>query len=414
MKIPFARALVATLMSTLLISACTENADSPKAAVPPAPLKPTMTEAQMLANIGENIVAPQTLLLAERAESLEKDALALCSALEGSGDFEVALEKARESWRQTMLTYHRVDSLPIGPALEKGRLIADNLYSWPYINACGIDLQVARLAATGKENPALITTLKGLGGLEYLLFENELGTACNPQSVSSKPALQWAAKDARAKRLDRCRFAAGLSRDVKKYSSELAAAWNPAEGGAAKSFVDGSKYKSAREAVNAVTDAMFSIEKTKDETLGKPLGLHKDCQHPSRKCVELTEHPWSGLTLDSVKVRIEFFRELFTGKDGPGFDDYLAKMNRGDVSAAILSSLDDVLLKIDRSRAAGPLKAQIEAMDVEQCRASTVAQRLVEPCSLYQDLRAVTLKLKTDFLTALSLKAPPTYQGDND
>ncbi len=85
-------------------------------------------------------------------------------------------------------------------------------------------------------------------------------------------------------------------------------------------------------------------------------------------------------------------------------------MGREDVALSMKRNLDQFFETLESVKQMGPLKSQIEQMDPLACESS----ESVGVCVLFQNLRVITTKMKTEFLVALSLKAPPTYQGDND
>lgn len=98
-----------------------------------------------------------------------------------------------------------------------------------------------------------------------------------------------------------------------------------------------------------------------------------------------------------------------------GFDDYLASFGRPDVGEQI-GRLGGQAEQSSRVQSAqDSLQEQIEVMDVTACQNTTVENRQVPVCALHADIRLLSMKLKTDFLSALmALKAPTRAEGDND
>ena len=363
-----------------------------------------------LTRLGRDVIAPQTATFRAQAERLKSDVAALCVGYERNQPSQTFERAAKASWSDAMLTYHRLAAVPVGPLTDNGRVLTDNLYSWPRTNLCGVDLEVAALAAKGTPNTRLLFTLKGLAAIEYLLFEPTLGTQCNPKNARHRAAFEWAKKSELEKKADRCRFAAQLSEEVAANAATLETAWSPTGGDFTAKFTDGSRFPTPKKALNAVSDALFDVETTKDVRLGRPLGLSRDCLTAGGKCPELSEHLYSGLALKAVAARLDGFAGAFRG----GLADYLSAVGHADVGTNLLTLADGAAAAARRADALGPFARQIEDMDVAQCRATTSQNRLVEPCALARDVRGVTVKLKSEFLTALSLEEPPTHQGDND
>lgn len=424
--------------ASLLLAACSDffngKNNSGNGSTPPPPAKPDgsnpfpagfdpnagpFSDENMLANIGLNVLAPKAKDFRLQTEILERDIRDLCTEFENGSAAPEQEAIVRQRWAKAMLIYHQLDSAPIGPVADAGNFLSDNLYAWPRQNYCGMDLEVARLGSGGKMNPQLLFTLKGMGAIEYLLFDSSYGTQCNQKNPSNRAAVEWTQKPLQEKRVDRCRFASQIARDIVTHAYSLERAWDPAGANFSKTMVDGSRYASSREAVNALSDALFSYEALKDQRLGRPLGLHKDCLNPEGKCASSTEHIWSGLSMKAAIARMQGFKSTFLGSDTPvagkyGFDDALAQAGRSDVTNHILQNIDKALAAAAAVDAKGPLYDQIQEMDPEACRNSTPENPLVPACALHKQLREVSSIMKTEFLVVLSLKAPPVHQGDND
>lgn len=361
------------------------------------------SEDKMLASIGLNGILPLVYNLSNKAHELHLQLAQSCD-----------LSAARLQWSEAMSAFHQLAAAPIGPLVEPGRLLIDNIYGWPAFNACGLDLEVARIANGGAWNPQLLYTMKGLSALEYLLYEPTFKTLCNPRSVNSKPALDWSEKGLAEKQKDRCQMARALTEDLVSYTAQLNNDWEPLQYNYSKTLVDSSKYKTIKDAVTAMSDALFAIEYVKDVKLGKPLGLHKDCTNPNGVCLDAIEHIWSGSSISAAVNQLQGFKKVFTGGAARGFDDYLAQVGHKEVSDRIISLVDQAIVSGLAVQNNGTLQEQIQELDKTQCRNTTVENRLVPICAFFQDVRQISIKLKTEFLSVLSIRAPPTHGGDND
>ncbi len=385
----------------------------------PAGYDPTVgpfSESKMLAHIGLNLIAPLTRELRLHAENLKFELEAWRSAAV-SGD-ETAASQARRSaeerWIRAMLVFHQLDAVPVGPASDAGGTLAQQIYSWPDFNACGIDLEMVKHAATGRIPESLIYTQKGLAAIEYLLFEKSLGTQCNPANPRNRPAVEWTRKDPQQKWLDRAGIAIALTTDLIAQTRRLETAWDPQGPNFAKVLVDGSRYGSVREATNALSDAMFSLESIKDRRLGRPLGFHTDCKSPSGKCPEVVEHLWSSLSIAAITSRLTGLLAVVRGGRGPngagfGIDDLLAEHGRAEVAEGLILAIETALQDARQTEMRGSLNEQVQNMDLAACRSGSVPV-----CTLFSNVRALSTFMKIDFLSALSLRAPPKFQGDND
>lgn len=430
------------IVSMINLSSCSDYTSDQMAALPPAaPNKPGLgfqdvknpfpanlqnpnegefSEEKMLVNIGVNIIAKNVREFNLQAALLKNRLADYCDELE-SGVINTASETAvKNQWTQTMLAYHLVDAAPVGPLTDNGRYYADNIYSWPFINTCSIDNDVASLALTQQQPSTLINNRKGLGALEYLLFTPPQSEKCNLKIPLNKNVVEWLKRTPQQRTKDRCDRAVALAEDVFQKSQELWAAWDPENANFTKTLIDNTRYPSVKVAINAVTDSLFSIEKIKDAKLGVPLGKNKkECIAAEQKCPEAVEHMWSGLAFPAISTQLAGFRAILYGstsksKKAFGFDDYLAAKGHPDVVAKMDSILLSNIEEVQKFSQKGSLSDQILKMDVSACAATTLDNPVEPLCHLYANIRSVANTLKIDVLTILSLDAPPTYQGDND
>ncbi len=385
---------------------------------PPGFEKPNegdFTDAKMLVNLGTNLVVKDVRNFRLKAEVLRATLQASCE----SKMTPSAQTSAKNAFRDAMLAFHGLAAVTFGPLAEDKGALQSRIYAWPFINTCGIDQEVEALTReAAKPVSALGVNLRGLGAIEYLLFEPNLKSTCNARAFPLVKA--WTEKPAVEKAVDRCALAERLSQDVMDAAVYLEKRWDVEEGNYSKSMIDGSVYPDMKEAVTAVVHGMFAFEKLKDERLGRPLGLHKLCTSDSWKCPENAEHPYSGLAFEGIRMQFDNFKEIFWGSRNPaekafGIDDLL--ISRGYPGA--VDELRVAMERLDVSLAAveaegTTLQEQIDNMLAEDCRATTITDRRVPVCAMFQDLRVITTLFKTDVLTMLSLRAPPGYQGDND
>lgn len=387
---------------------------------PPGYEKPNsgeFSEEKMLVNIGVNVIAPAIRDFALQSELLKNEVNNYCQALSNDTDVQEHEETAQAQWKKAMLTYHFVEAVPVGPASDNGRVINDNLYSWPVLDICGIDQEVLKLDETQATNPKALYNVKGLAALEYLLFEPSLKSRCNPRAYPKTVA--WGQKTALEKKQDRCEYAKVLTEELVSRAQELDNAWDVKKNNFSKTLIDGSRFKSLSDATNALTDSLFAIEKLKDLKLGKPMGRHKECTNESGVCPEMAEHPYSGLALRAAEAQMRGFQAVFFGNKNVnskdfGLDDFLAAKGHPEVAARIQEYLT---LAIDSSKELalqGTLQDLIAKVDPTLCKATTVEDRKEPLCGLHAEIRGVSTALKIDVLSILSLRAPPTHQGDND
>ncbi|MCC6137188.1 MAG: hypothetical protein IT287_01030, partial [Bdellovibrionaceae bacterium] len=246
------------------------------------PNEGAFSEEKMLVNIGLNVISKNTDEFYIEARRLKRDISDRCTKLNAGVSESSHLVRVQEQWKKTMLAYHRLDAVPVGPLSENSGDLASHIYSWPFVNSCGIDLEVARLN-TPKESNDIAISKKGLGAIEYLLYTDVSKTSC-ADSFLNKDATDWLKKSENDKNKDRCAYEEKIANDLEAHAKTLFSKWDIGQKNYSKTLIDGSKYKSVKEAVNSMTDSMFAIEVIKDTKLGIPLGLVAGCEDPSGLC----------------------------------------------------------------------------------------------------------------------------------
>lgn len=371
------------------------------------------SEAKMLANIGLHVIAPLTKDFRLQTELLEMEVQEVCSKPQNDNPEWSETGSIKKLWSRAALTYHKLDTVGVGPLSDDKRELALNIYGWPSFFACGIDLEVAN-----PKSEALTYTIKGLGALEYLFFDDSLGTECNASNPRHQPAFEWIQKTVAQKRQDRCQMAQRVASDLALQARKLEKAWDPNDGNYTKTLWRGRAHGSQKEAVNALTNSLFSMEDLKDLRVGRPLGFI-GCSRPDGKCPSQIEHLWSHLSIPAIIARLQMFRAVFTGSNllndsKFGLEEYLATSRHQDLANRMLSAIDQAIVSAQNFEKHGTLLEQVENMDANECRPPDARDSTVPGCLFYKHLAEVTTLLKRDFLIALSLKAPPTHQGDND
>jgi predicted lipoprotein len=394
------------MVSATLLLSCSDykNSDST-----PQPLGKLETpEVKMLLSIGNNVIAKGVQNFATHSELLKEGIEKYC------GDQDPRSQKAaQDQWERTMLAYHFIDAASMGPIVDNNW--SANIYSWPSLNTCGVDSEVAKLAIEGTASENLTANRKGLAALEYLLFEKSLSSRCN--LVANALVKTWLDRSAERKAADRCQFAKFLVADLVEKASTLNQSWSPTQGNFTQSLVDGSRYKDTASAVNELTTSLFSLEKVKDVRLGAPLGLSSACTGETRKCPEMIEHPWSGIGLKAIVARLEGFRSVFLGGGGAndfGYDDYMAGKSYGDVAEDLKTRLDKSIANAQLLAEKSSMQDQVNAMEPARCRASTAENPLEPICALFFQVQEVATLFKTDVLTMLSIDNHTLTPGDND
>lgn len=372
------------------------------------------SEEKLLLNTGLNVIAPVT---ENFAQEMQIFSLRLQQTCRGSGKMTPALI---QQWEAVVAGYHKLDALALGPITEIDPAtnldIKAKLYSWPATNLCRADKAVYDISFKGQIVEILPYNSKGLDAIEYLLFANTDAVKCN---LKAHPMLKdWLALPETTKIKNRCDVAAYLASELAVLADKLKNKWDRQKGNYSKKLVDGSKYPSHKAAINEITNALYVLETVKDIRLGIPTGKNKkECT--TGKCPERSEHLYSNKSFTAIEARLEAFKLGFFGGNPSslnsyGIDDYLKQANHPEIADKIGRFIARAETNLLTLKAQGDLATMATNIDPALCQASTSDNRSEELCSLYEDIRAITSTVKTEVLVALSLNAPPVYQGDND
>ena len=372
------------------------------------------SEQKMLINIGLNVISRSADDFAAQVPVLKQSVRQYCEALAAGSSAQRQENQVKMDWERTMMAFHSVRSIPLGPLMDDGRFLNDYIYSWPYLNTCNIDKNVFENVQAPTSSERLLFNVRGLGAIEYLLFENSYVSTCN---MRANPTMaDWNARTLAQKKLDRCVWAQELMNDIDSKAQGLKIKWAVEQGNFTHTLVNNTRYPNTKEAINALTDALADIEILKDAKLGKPTARHKDCYND--KCPSDVEHRYSGASLLSAEAQLKTFKAVFTGsyaqQEAYGLKDLLGKSGRADVAQKLIRAIDQALASVVAAQDRGTLEEQVLAMDPELCKQTTMTDRKVEICAVHADVREVAFLLKTEVLAALALRAPPTHQGDND
>ena len=318
---------------------------------------------------------------------------------------------AKESWHTAMNSWQQAEMMQFSQFLIDGGL-RNNIYSWPTQNSCGVDLDVTYFKA-GSVNgqPYNIATRtasrKSMVALEYLLFNDNLAHSCTGSTVPT----QWNNQTEQYRKIARCEFSSEVASDIVNNADELLAAWLGSDGNggyAAKlksAGTVGSDFATQHEAVNKLSDAIFYLDKyTKDGKLAKPLGLFSN-ECGAQACPEAVESKYANHSITNITNNLQALKMFMQGSltadeaDSLGFSHYLIDVG-DEVTANIIN--EHVELAIEDTK------------NYQASLATTLATDSDKVLASHGEVKNITDKLKSDFITSLALELPKTSAGDND
>ena len=360
---------------------------------------------EALTNIADNIIITQYADFSAKTSALTQ----ATKAWNDAPDNAEKRAEAQQAWREAMASWQHAEVFQLGPAgimteVAGGEDLRDLIYSWPLSNACRVDQELAKneFMQDGFFEAQLIN-IRGLDSLEYTLFYAEPENSCAPTSTVNSSG-SWATIDNITER--RASFSYALAQDIEKQAKTLEEHWTSADRDFRAEFVNAGTssetYSTTQEALNALSDAMFYLEKeTKDMKLAIPAGLSK-CAETT--CPEAIEHPYADFALEASLANHKAFQKLYVGnapgeEEARGFDDLLIDLGQDELDAEIKRLLEEAI-------------AAHEA--VEGTFSEALAANPQQIIDVYDASQAVGRVLKTQFVSILDLEVPQRAEGDND
>jgi predicted lipoprotein len=235
---------------------------------------------------------------------------------------------------------------------------------------------------------------KGLYALEYLLFNQSSEHSCQVSAPEG-----WDELTLQQLEVARCEYASEVARDLTDNANKLEADWLAFSNELTSAGESGSEFETVHDAVNHLSDAMFYLDSiTKDAKLATPLGLvANSCG--AQACPEDVESPYANHSVENIVENLNGFEQFFSGGTGIGFVDYLTYV--GDEDTA-----EQMTLAISAA------KEQLALYEASLAQTLVDDEAQVE--QTHKNVKAITDKLKTDFIHSLALELPSTSAGDND
>ncbi len=340
------RRILIGLAIALLMSACSGSPD----------------RSDAVAVAVDDVIVPAFVDAAETAATLDTAVEDLCSVPTGA-----ALISAQSAWHDALAAWHRTE-IGWGGPVDMARI--DSEVHFRLTDPATIEdfLAAHAVGAPIDVNDELAATQKGLGAIEYLMFEDDLATVVDPA---------------------RCDLMMSLSAAVTEEIDGVVAAWTVG-------WEDGPAY--ADELAGRTDDAMDSNDALgelgenivlilKDATLvklGRQLGITSANPEPDA----LGEGP-AGAGAEELAARIDGIARIYTTTDESGFGALVAAAST-DVDNTIRSDLTTADELIDRFPADEPF-------------ADGLAEQPEDAEALYDVLAELRRTFETDVVSLLDI-----------
>ncbi len=384
--------------ATLAQSGCVTDSGS----TGPDPAPGSYDRLALVNDVATRVIAPAYAQAATQAAALVTAVTKWKSSVSGADALTTeTLGDARQAWLDTMSRWQVIEVVQMGPAAPPGADPAgaggrDEIYSWPTVNPCRVDQEVAanEFESTDFIEQSLVNVY-GLDALEYLLFNDSMANTC-PESANLNVTGEWDALGQATIANRRAGYAVVVAEDIESRARELNAFWADNAGNLTGNGST-SVYGDVDAAVNALFRALFYVESVvQDEKLAIPAGIVATC--PQETCPELVESPWSGVPGAHVRTNLETVFEVMFG-GGHDFEAALKELDAAELAGQLRESLAMAVsaaseTPVDYSAA---LRDDPDALD-----------------SLHASVKTFNDLLRGEMVVRMMLQIPSEAAGDTD
>jgi uncharacterized protein len=385
-SIAFAAMVVAGSTSLVGCSSPASNIDAPSDG---------FDRTAMLTHLATNVLLPMQADVDAKTAGLPAAIDAYCTALDTpTHDAAVA------AWAQAVDAWERADAVLIGPAAMNQKDLRYKIYSWPLLAPCGLDRDtVTYWTAPASYDIALQPpNERSLLAIEYLLFTTNTAHTCPTEPVG------WTGLGPDLPKA-RCKLAHAIATDVAAQTAAVHTAWRTDGGNyvgvLSTAGQSGSSISSAHEGVNRLSDGLFYVDRIlKDMKIAEPAGIAANvCATVEMPCLAEVELSLSNRSSFAIRANLDALERVFTGVDGPSFDDFLRAVGQDELAQRMTTNLDAAIAKAN-------------ALPDDFVTTLQTNRPLV--VDTHAAITLFTTDLKTQFLTVLALDIPDDVAADND
>ncbi|MCY4523304.1 MAG: imelysin family protein [Halobacteriovoraceae bacterium] len=338
---------------------------------------------KMLSQYAHKFFYPHYRDFAQYAQSLDSQIDKYCENLHDEKASIKNRKDARESFKKAMLKFHNILAFQIGPILQNSSQTASKIYTpLEEYDYCAIDNQVIK-AELGEHHAT-----KGMGVLEYLLFDEEFSSRCH---ITVDSLVNWQNKDLNTRKKDRCLYMRLITDDLLTLSSDLKDAWDPKKGNWGEYLITGT---SPRNSLTQIFDSLYYLETgVKD---GKLVFL--------REGNENREHQDSNLFPLALAANLEGFLRIFTGQgeeDRMGLADFVYAKGHGELAQKIIDTSEKLIKRLKQQTG--------NDHSTEEGSQSNEFYK-----EIYKEVRMLTDILKLELPIILNITPTVNARGDGD
>tara|TARA_B110000027_G_scaffold109205_1_gene116569 strand:- start:3921 stop:5201 length:1281 start_codon:yes stop_codon:yes gene_type:complete len=397
-------------------SASSDSSTADPAGTGNTSVEETFDRTALMTNLVDTVFIPNYKTTASLADSFSADSGSLatyCDSI-GTADEAASRTNAQSDWLVLMDSVQKTEMHVVGPAFNNEEALHNRVHSYSTgsLATCALDQSVIEASSAGFEISSRAFNQRGMGALEYLLFNTDINHSCSSQIQATASWNDLTQTDRKAKR---CVLAEKLASDVAVASTLIHRQWTEGDNAFREEFLNEDRQG---ENFQLIIDSIFYLETfTKSQKLTIPLGLDKDCS--SLTCPGLIESPYSETSLRNIRTNASEFLTIFNGGEGIGFDDLINGEDFGEITARFQNQLSVVDRKI--AGMSGSLSDQVALVQADATDPTCVNafanpdfETAISACSLAGAIKRVTDDLKIEFVTIVDVAIPGRAQSDND
>ena len=367
----------------------------------------------MLQTISDEVVIPRQKTAQQSTERLANEISSYCESI-GTDNEAIEYASINETWNQAMDAAQWIDSYEFTPSSENSAALKQRIHSFAStrLSRCGLDQAVVLKERNAYEVSTRSFNQRGLGAVEYLLFNEDLDHSCSQQISETR---EWNTLDDKQRKILRCELAEDIAADISLASTELVDRWDRNRGNFRSEFLNPENLSASLE---QILSTLFYIELvTKDDKLGLPTQINSECS--GAQCLNALESPYTNRTFENLLINMRSFLELYEGASGLGFDDLIRAKDLDGIASQYRTFIQAAEQIITTSENSLELQAQAIQLPANEelclsARMNPDTESALSACRLYGQLKILTDSLRTEFLGAVNLDLPERAQSDND
>ena len=327
--------------------------------------RPAVTEEEVIIGLTDGVVVPGYRAVAAESGNLRVALEDLCSA-----PSELAMDRAREAWRDTRAAWKRSEATWLGPVMDRRSV---SVMDWSPTDPIRIESMLSDNPASTEEEVrgSLASTQRGFGAIEYVLFGGDALRRLSERDMK------------------RCAYLIALGELIESESAAILDEWSVDRNGKPPygEYFTGRASASlltSRAVADVVRTQVFLVRTIVDMRLASALGLREG--GPDHSSIPGGD---GQNALDDLRNEVLGMWDMYAGPEGEG----------GGISALVLA-----LSAETDERMRGHFENSLAAIDrVEAPLMTAIGQHPQQVQAVYDALQNLQTTLNTEVVSLLGI-----------